>query len=73
VSPSFAVALSRLLLADASREAVERCLAQEADTPPLEAVLALGERARGAGASEEQTALALGILDTLRAAEAAAP
>lgn len=65
MSPSLAVELARLLLAGASRGAVERRLSAEPATPSLEAVLALGERARESGASEEQTALALGLLVTL--------
>lgn len=62
MSPSLAVELARSLLADAGRAVVEARLSREPAGPSLDAVLSLGERARRAGASEEQTALALGLL-----------
>jgi hypothetical protein len=65
VSPSFAVDIARLLAARASREVVASRLAEEPDAPPLDAVLSLGERARSSGRSEEETALAVGLLAAL--------
>jgi hypothetical protein len=62
VSPTLAVELARLLVADASRETVEGRLALEADAPALEAVLVIGERARKVAAGEAEIALALGLL-----------
>jgi hypothetical protein len=67
MSPASSVELARLLLADAGRAAIEARLAAEPAAPSVEAVCSLGERARRAGASEEQTALALGLLHTLGA------
>jgi hypothetical protein len=69
VSPSLAVELARLLLAEASRDAVEACLLRGAGVPELESILSLGERARKTGASEEQTVLALGLLGALETRE----
>jgi hypothetical protein len=69
VSPLLAVELARLLLAGASRELVEACLARGAGGVEVESILSLGQRARTAGAGEEQTALALGLLGALRARE----
>jgi hypothetical protein len=60
-----AVELARLLVAGASREAVEGRLALEANAPALEPILALGARARKAGAGEEEIALALGLSKVL--------
>lgn len=65
MSPPLAIELARLLVAGASREAVAARLAEEPDAPPLESVLALGERVRKNGASEEETALALGLVTVL--------
>jgi hypothetical protein len=61
------VELARLLVAGASRDAVAARLALEPEAPALEPILLLGERARRAGASEEETALALGLLTVLGA------
>jgi hypothetical protein len=66
VSPSVAVELARLLLADASRVTVEERLAREPTAPNLGSVILLGERARRARASVEELALALGLLQALR-------
>jgi hypothetical protein len=68
VSPSLAVELARLLVAGASREAVEGRLALEPDLHALEPILAIGERARRLGAGEDSTALALGLLRVLGSA-----
>jgi hypothetical protein len=65
MSPSLAVELARLLILGASPEAVAGCLARGSGAPTLESVLALGERARASGSSEEETALALGLLQVL--------
>jgi hypothetical protein len=67
VSPLLAVELARLLVAGASPDAVAGCLDRAPGAPPLAVVLALGERARKAGSSEEATALALGLLRVLGA------
>lgn len=71
MSPSLAVELARLLVAGASREAVAGRLALEPGAPALEPILALGERARKAGAGEEETALALGLSTVLGVGSAA--
>ena len=68
--PLLAVELARLLLADATREAVAACLSRGSAGAELVSILSLGERARTAGASEEETALALGLFGALRAGEA---
>jgi hypothetical protein len=65
VSPTFAVELARLLVADARPDAVERRLALEPDAPALDEVLALGERVRRVAAGEQETALALCLLQVL--------